>query len=188
LLAAARRNAQHSTGPRTPAAKQNSKFNALKHGGYAALENHHQTMLALGEDPEEFEKLKAELMTTYGPGDALSENKVEHLARRYWRRRRRQRAQEGLMRRPLQAVEDSQHPRRQEMAGATFGASQPAILDVRVSKSADPRAPVRKAPSYLEVNRAQPMHRTILPQLHPALKTMPGIHIQSESAATEEAQ
>ncbi len=35
LLAAARRNAQHSTGPRSPAAKQNVKLNALKHGAYA---------------------------------------------------------------------------------------------------------------------------------------------------------
>jgi hypothetical protein len=34
LLAASRQNAQHSTGPRSPAAKQNSKLNALKHGAY----------------------------------------------------------------------------------------------------------------------------------------------------------
>ncbi len=31
LLAAARRNAQHSTGPSSAAAKQNVKLNALKH-------------------------------------------------------------------------------------------------------------------------------------------------------------
>jgi hypothetical protein len=30
LLAATRHNAQHSTGPRSPAAKQHSKLNALK--------------------------------------------------------------------------------------------------------------------------------------------------------------
>jgi hypothetical protein len=58
LLAAARRNAQHSTGPRTAAAKQNSKLNALKHGRYALPENRRQAMLALGEDPEEFQCLK----------------------------------------------------------------------------------------------------------------------------------
>ena len=39
LLAAARQNAQHSTGPRSPAAKQNSKLNALKHGGRVSEEN-----------------------------------------------------------------------------------------------------------------------------------------------------
>jgi hypothetical protein len=33
LLAAARRNAQHSTGPRTAAGKQNSKLNALNLDG-----------------------------------------------------------------------------------------------------------------------------------------------------------
>jgi len=32
LLAAKRRNARLSTGPRTPPGKQNAKLNALKHG------------------------------------------------------------------------------------------------------------------------------------------------------------
>jgi hypothetical protein len=66
LLAAARRNAQHSTGPRTAAGKQNSKPNALKHGRYALPENHCQSRLcgmAPGEDSDEFEWLKQELMT-----------------------------------------------------------------------------------------------------------------------------
>ena len=92
LLAANRRNARLSTGPRTPAAKQNSKLNALKHGRYAALENHYQTMLALGEDLEEFESLKQELMTAFGPGDALWKKQLEDLARLYWRRVRLEKA------------------------------------------------------------------------------------------------
>jgi hypothetical protein len=58
LLAAARRNAQHSTGPRSAAAKQNSKLNAMKHGRYALPENLRLARLrgmALSEDPEEFQ-------------------------------------------------------------------------------------------------------------------------------------
>ena len=39
LLAAARQNAQHSTGPRSADAKHNSKLNALKHGAYVVDEN-----------------------------------------------------------------------------------------------------------------------------------------------------
>ena len=70
LLAAARHNAQHSTAPRSAAAEQNSKLNALKHGGYVRGENHHQAMLALGEDPEQFQTLRQELMSAFGPGDA----------------------------------------------------------------------------------------------------------------------
>ena len=61
LLAAARRNAQHSTGPRSAAGKQNSKLNGLKHGRYARPENLRLARLsgmALGEDPEEFQCLE----------------------------------------------------------------------------------------------------------------------------------
>ena len=79
LLAAARQNAQHSTGPRSAAAKQNSKLNALKHGAYVSDENQRQAMLALGEDPQEFENLKQELMSAC-PGDALWEKQVQDLA------------------------------------------------------------------------------------------------------------
>ena len=79
LLAAARQNAQHSTGPRSAAAKQNSKLNALKHGGRVSDENRCLAMLALGEDPQEFENLKQELMSAC-PGDALWEKQVQDLA------------------------------------------------------------------------------------------------------------
>jgi len=105
LLAANRRNAQRSTGPRTRAGKENSKLNALKHGGYAALENHRQIMLALGEDPQEFESLKQELLAPYRSGDALREQQVEELAKLYWRRQRLMRAQAGMTRRALVAAE-----------------------------------------------------------------------------------
>jgi hypothetical protein len=61
LLAAARRNAQHSTGPRTAAAKQNSKLNGLKHGRCALPETLRLARLrgmVLSEDPEESQCLK----------------------------------------------------------------------------------------------------------------------------------
>ena len=80
LLAASRRNARRSTGPRSPAAKQNSKLNALKHGAYVSDENQRQAMLALGEDPEQFQFLTHELRSAFGPGDALWEKQVEDLA------------------------------------------------------------------------------------------------------------
>jgi hypothetical protein len=76
LLAASRHNAQHSTGPRSPAAKQNSKLNALKHGAYVSNGNHRQAMLALGEDPEQFQTLTEELRRAFGPGDALWEKQI----------------------------------------------------------------------------------------------------------------
>jgi hypothetical protein len=105
LLASARHNAQHSTGPRSQAGKQNSKMNAVKHGERADPRNHHLVMLALGEDLEEFEYLKKELMLSYGPGEILWQKQIDDLARLYWRRQRLERAQEGVMRRAMLAVE-----------------------------------------------------------------------------------
>ena len=155
LLAAARHNAQHSTGPRSPAAKQNSKLNALKHGLRARPENHYQVMLALGEDPQEFENSKQELMTAFGPGDALWEQQVEDLAWLYWRHERLERAQAGLKRRALQAIEDWQHRRRQEMARVTFDASQDEMLDVDLPESTDRGVTLRKTLSFLELVREE---------------------------------
>jgi hypothetical protein len=164
LLAAARQNAQHSTGPRSAAAKQNSKFNALKHGQRARPENHRQVMLALGEDPEEFDSLKQELMTAYGPGDALWEKQVDDLARLYWRRQRLERAQEGMLRRALLALEECQHRRQQEMAAATFDASHSHAIDIDMTEPADEGVPLRMLLSFLGVVRAQVKQRIFKPR------------------------
>jgi hypothetical protein len=172
LLAAKRRNAQLSTGPRTPPGKQHSKLNALKHGLCAAPENDCQTMLALGEDPQEFDYLKQDLMLTYGPGDPLWEKQIDDLARLYWRRQRLERAQTGLMRRALLAVEEWQHRRQQEMAGATFDASQPGMLDVSLSGSSDPGVQLRKLLSFLAVIREQVKQRTFHPLQGATLETL----------------
>jgi hypothetical protein len=172
LLAAARNNAQHSTGPRSAAAKQNSKFNALKHGQRASPENHRLVMLALGEDPQEFDDLKQDLMLTYGPAEPLWEKQIDDLARLYWRRQRLERAQEGMMRRALLAVEEWQHRRQQEIAGATFNASKPEMLKVSMSESTDPGARLRKILSYLEAIREQAKQRAFRSRPYSILETL----------------
>jgi hypothetical protein len=172
LLAAARQNAQHSTGPRSPAAKQNSRLNALKHGAYASDENHHQAMLALGEDPEQFQTLTEELMSAFGPGDALWEKQVEDLAWLYSRRERVERAEEGLKRRALQAVDDWQHRRQQEMARVTFDASQHEMLNVDLPESTDRGVALRKMLSFLEVVREEIKQRTFRPRQYAVLESL----------------
>jgi hypothetical protein len=164
LLAAARENARHSTGPVSPAAKQNSKLNALKHGLYAAPENERRTMLALGEDPEQFEDLKLELRASFGPGDPLWERQIDDLARLYWRRERLQRAQAGLMRRARLEVAERQHRRRQEIAGATFDPSQFQAIDIEMVEPTDPAARLRLLLSFLGVIREQVKQRIFKPR------------------------
>ena len=153
LLDAARSNAQHSTGPRTEAGKQNSKMNAVRHGERSDPQNHFWVMLALGEDPQEFEDLKKELMLSYGPGEPLWRRQIDDLARLYWRRDRLQRAQEGLMRRARLGVEERQHRRRQELAEATFDAAQ--APEMETSEPADPGVRLRWRLSWLKVIREQ---------------------------------
>ena len=172
LLAAARQNAQHSTGPRSAAAKQNSKLNALKHGAYVRDENHHQSMLALGEDPQQLETLTQELMSAFGPGDALWEKQIEDLAWLYCRRERLERAQEGLKRRALQAVDDWQHRRQQEMARVTFDASQHEMLNVELSQSTDRGVALRKILSYLELVREEIKQGTFRPRQYAVLEPL----------------
>jgi hypothetical protein len=172
LLAAARQNAQHSTGPRSATAKQNSRLNALKHGGRVRDENRCQAMLALGEDPEQLQTLTQELMSAFGPGDALWQKQVEDLAWLYCRRERLERAQEGLKRRALQAVDDWQHRRQQEMARVTFDASQHEMLNVDLPESTDRGVALRKMLSFLEVVREEIKQRTFRPRQYAVLESL----------------
>ena len=153
LLQAFRHNAQHATGPRSPAGKENVKMNALKHGFYSAAQNHQLAMLALGEDPKEFEALEEQLMTTYGPGDTLWQRQIEDLAKLYWRRGRLERMQTGVMRRALQEVEERQHQRELEMANATFDPGHQEMLEVAVPEYNDPGVRLRRILSTLGVIR-----------------------------------
>jgi len=172
LLAAARNNAQHSTGPRSPAAKQNSKLNALKHGGRVRDENRCLAMQALGEDPEQFQTLTQELMSAFGPGDALWEKQIEDLAWLYCRRERLERAQAGLKRRALQGIDDWQHRRQQEMARVTFDASQPWAIDLDMTEPADPGVRLRMLLSFLELIRAQVKQRNFKPRQASEIETL----------------
>ena len=172
LLAAARQNAQHSTGPRSAAAKQNSKLNALKHGGYVSDENRRQAMLALGEDPQEFENLKQELMSALTPGDALWEKQIDDLTWLYCRRERLERAEEGMRRRALQGIDDWQHRRQQEMARVTFDASQHEMLDVSLSESTDRGVALRRVLSFLELVREEVKQHTFRPRQYAVLESL----------------
>ena len=154
ILKVFRENAQHSTGPRSPAAKENVKMNALKHGFYSAAENHQIAMLALGEDPQEFQALQENLLTTFGPGDELWCRQIEDLAKLYWRRSRLERMQTGFLRRALLRVEEWQERREVEMANATFEPSEPEMLDISGPEPSDLGVRLRRTLSTLGVIRA----------------------------------
>ncbi|MGD0011201.1 MAG: hypothetical protein ABSE93_22015, partial [Terriglobia bacterium] len=122
--------------------------------------------------PEQFQTLTEELMSAFGPGDALWEKQVEDLTWLYCRRERLERAQAGVMRRALQAIEDWQHRRQQEMARVTFDASQHEILDVDLPDSTDRGVALRKTLCYLELVREEINQRTFRERQYAVLESL----------------
>lgn len=80
--AANRANAQHSTGPKTIAGKLRSSQNAFQHGLYS------EQLILPGEDPAEFDHLRATLRREHHPANTTEEILVDELAQNFWRIRR----------------------------------------------------------------------------------------------------
>ena len=81
-LEANRANAKNSTGPRSPGGKGRSRLNSRKHGLTA------KTLIIVGENADDFDLLRAELMDEHDPRSASECELVERLAGILWRLRR----------------------------------------------------------------------------------------------------
>ncbi len=102
-LAAVRQNAKKSTGPRTEMGKRLASGNSLKTGLYA--QPHRRNMLALGEDPQAYERLHQGLREAYPPTDMVQEMLLEDIAQLWWKRIRGARAQAALQQRQVELLE-----------------------------------------------------------------------------------
>jgi hypothetical protein len=86
-IAANQSNAQFSTGPRTEAGKRNSSQNNFRHGLASGQ------ILIPGEDPAEFEALRAAFFAEHKPATATQIALVNGLAQHHWFTRRAMRLQ-----------------------------------------------------------------------------------------------
>ena len=77
-----RANSRLSTGPRTPEGKARSSRNSFKHGLYS------KQLIIDGEDPAEFDELRATLRAEHRPANTTEEILVDELAQHFWRMRR----------------------------------------------------------------------------------------------------
>ena len=75
-------NAQHSTGPRTPEGIAACRFNATKHGLSG------QQIVIKGEDPAQYDELRASFQAHYKAGDEAEAVLVEQISQSYWRLQR----------------------------------------------------------------------------------------------------
>jgi hypothetical protein len=89
-IAANRRNARSSTGPRTEAGKERSRANAIRHGLTA------ETVLVHLEDRAEYSAFEAAIEVDYAPNSTVERQLVARLASLLWRLRRSTLIETGL--------------------------------------------------------------------------------------------
>jgi hypothetical protein len=113
-IEANRRNAQHSTGPKTAEGKAASSRNALRHGLTA------RQLILFDETEEDFANFHDELRAAHAPADAAEAALVERIAIAHWRLRRVWRAEAGVLNREARAAQ--RHQIRAEMVKALAAA------------------------------------------------------------------
>ena len=140
-LESRRENARKSTGPRTAAGKRRAALNALKYGRYATHQTVEQSMALLGEDPRQFHAFRDSLLAARQPADALERMLVEDIAMLAWKKRRLNRAQEGLQLRNLEVLELDRHRQALEVGRETADISQDEVLKSGLRRAS--RSPAR---------------------------------------------
>ena len=148
-IAANRRNAEQSTGPRTPEGKQAVRHNALKHGILAR-----ETIIAwrdYQEDADEFEALLAQVYDELQPEGTLADLLVQQIAICYWRLRRILRADAHEFAKIMERI-------RRPIPG-----EQPGELPILRSAEAIPPVPRLDAILRYEKTLQNELHRA---QLH----------------------
>lgn len=82
-----RANAQQSTGPKSPEGISTSSHNATKHGLAG------KQVVIKGEDPAQYDALRASLLAEYAPATEREAMLVEEIAQSWWRLQRAKRAE-----------------------------------------------------------------------------------------------
>ncbi len=149
LLAANRRNAQSSTGPRTAAGKGRSALNSLKHGRYSKA--FRESLAKAHEDVELFDWIYTRVCETFRPTEAWGRIEAERLAREVWCLAWRARCPVGLGTKPESALNSidarCRLPLRIRIRDARNG-SQLKFWVPRRRGTAPPRIPIN---AYAEV-------------------------------------
>jgi hypothetical protein len=107
-IAANRRNAQKSTGPKTPQGKLKSRCNALRHGLTA------ETVIDVFENVEDYQTFEQAILAHYAPVSIVARELTLRLASLLWRLRRATAIETGLLRIQTQAIRDRRQQRQRD--------------------------------------------------------------------------
>ncbi len=107
-----RRNAQKSTGPRTPEGKNRSRFNAVKHGMTA------KTLVLPGEDPDALQERLDSWIGNLQPQNDVEQFLVEQAVQSSWKLDRADRAEVARLSHIIETLPVLEANRQQEEAAA----------------------------------------------------------------------
>jgi hypothetical protein len=148
-LEARRQNARKSTGPRTEAGKERAGQNARQSDDWA--HSPLRTILALEEDPQEYQALLAELVAGHRPANSAQRLLVEDIALLRWRKLRNQRAQEGLILKNLERLERERLQRASEIAQESSDFPQQQALEIGLINIQDSPAKFKELARLLDL-------------------------------------
>ena len=100
-----REASRQSTGPRSARGKARSRMNAVKQGVSGHARFLWDSMIAMGENPEEFQGLFANLVQSLQPVGGAEMLLVEDIAILSWKKARLDRAQQGVWERQMELLE-----------------------------------------------------------------------------------
>jgi hypothetical protein len=124
-IAANRRNARRSTGPRTEAGRNTSRLNAIKHGLAASA-----SVFLPHEDPLRYHEMRAALLETWQPVNAQELLLVDQICQAWWATERAARFQNGFFENQLRTMKArngaSERPHPGDDEGIAVSMSDPA--------------------------------------------------------------
>ncbi|HUZ47639.1 MAG TPA: hypothetical protein VMW54_13460 [Terriglobia bacterium] len=144
-------NSKKSTGPRTAAGKRRSALNTLKYGTYSGRQSLAEAMQDLGEDPCEFQHFVAGLLDSLDPANGVERMLVEDIATLAWKKRRLDRAQQGMQLRNLELLELDRHRQALEVGRDSPDLSQAEILKIGLRRAKKSPAKFGEILSYLDM-------------------------------------
>ena len=148
-VAANRRNAQNSTGPRSPQGKAHVALNALKHGLQA--DPFVQGMLALHEDPRAYYRLLGDLLASLRPANPLERMQVEDIARLRVEKQRLERARAALVVGKVRGLERQRHRRQLDFDCEAPDLPQAELLEKGLYRAPDSPPKFEKMLSCFDV-------------------------------------
>ena len=141
-----KRNAKHSTGPRTPEGKQRSSQNALKHGLLSV-----QSVIP-GEDPADYDQLLTEFADRFLPSDPYERSLVRQMADADWRLQRISRLETAFL---SSAFDDyRRHYKKRDQPGDPERTETSILGDIMQKRTAE----MNHFSSY-ETNQSRRFHR-----------------------------